>query len=399
MTGGRGLLFDGDRLWGLDPSNGKVVWRISLRTTESEDPQYSPFVSAKANDTGPSASQASGNGSESGHDHSAWSIETKAGGVLLHDFSGQLWRVDATEGRVMWTRSSDWPRNPEDGLAPQASIVGQFVIFREGEILLVLDESTGDLKRSIDASITGHDWPRRPLVWDDQRILVISDRLTVSMIDLVEGKRVWEWKATTMSPRNGPPRLLREGDKLLAIRDGDMAVRLDPATGKPLWDVYLGETDHSRDLPDIALDDQKLYVLEPLGSSRIPGVITRAYDLTDGSVAWRSVHISAGHSWAVKTRVGTAQSVLVLPDHTIARQYASGSVQSAETLTAIPAGTVGETVAATTALLDRSTGRTRWRYASPVGNDMPWTVADAQGHRLVSGSYREPVVSLTARER
>jgi len=218
------------------------------------------------------------------------------------------------------------------------------------------------------------------------------------MIDLAEGKRLWSWKATATSPRNGPPRLFRDGDKLVAIRDGDMAVRLDPANGTPVWDAFLGSTDHSRELPDIALDDQRLYVIERLESSRIPGLVTRAYDLTDGSAAWRSVHISVGQSWAVSSRAGAKSGVLIRPENALARHFATGIVQSGEAFTVLPSGVLGDQVASSVALLDRGTGRPLWRYASPVDSDLPWAATDPKAGRIVWGSYRDQSVGLMTRE-
>lgn len=395
LTAGRGLLFDGDKLIGIDPATGRVVWRLSLRALDSEDPRYSPFAAVRSQADTASAGRKP---YDLAQERSWWSIETSSGGVLLYDHSGQVWRVDAREGRILWTRMTDGGRSPEDGQAPQATLAGRHVLLREGSSLLVLDERTGELSRSIEASIAGQDWPRRPLQWDENRIVVTPDRLNVAMIDLAEGKRLWTWKVTATSPRNGPPRLFREGDKLVVIKDGDMAVRLDPANGKPVWDAFLGGTDHSRDLPDIALDDQRMYVIERLESSRIPGLVTRAYDLTDGSVAWRSVHISVGQSWAVSSRAGTDSGVMIWPDNGLARHFASGLVQSGESFAVIPSGALGDQVAPTVALLDRSTGRPRWRYASPVDSDLPWAAIDPKSDRIVWGSYRDRSVALMTRE-
>ncbi len=400
VTAGRGLIFDGESLWGLDPLSGRVVWRISLRETDIEDPRYSPFAAARSagNPLSSEKRTSGGNGSEAVRDASWWSIDADQGRITLFRYSGQIWQVDATEGRLLWKRSTDSSRSPDDGQAPAAIPVGKYVLVREGTSLQVLDGESGEAKRSIDSSIAGSDWPRKPLSWDDGRIVLAPDRMSLAMIDLNEGKRVWTWKATTTSPRNGPPRMFRHGDRLVAIRDGDMAVRLDPADGRPLWDVFLGGSDHSREQTDIALDDTRLYVIEPLESSRIPGVVTRAFDLTDGSQAWRSVHISAGQAWSVTAGIRGQGAILVRPGNVVTHHFALGIVQGGEPLPVAPSGTFGESVPVSAVVLERGTGRPRWRYAAPIDDDMLWTVADPAGQRLYWGSYRDASAALVVRE-
>lgn len=401
LSAGRGLIFDGTRLYGIDPRTGQTAWRIALREADPDDPRFSPFASARIAEAAQAGRADTRRSADSeGGERLWWVIQTRGDAVVIYNFSGQYWRVDAAEGRLLWRRTADNAVTPESAEAPVAHFVGPHVIVREGTTVLVLDERTGETIRSLDGGVAGTDWSRPPMAWDDGRVVVCPDRLSVAMIDLTSGERLWTYKVTSTSPRNGPPRLFRRGDKLIVIKDGEVAVRLDPANGKPVWDVVLGDTDHSRDIPDIAVDDSRLYVIEPLDSSTIPGVAARGFDLTDGSAAWKSVHLSAGQTWAVATSFGPSGGVLIRPDNPTAQHFAAGMVQEGETFSAIPSGTIGERIRATAVILDGKTGRAERRYLAPAGGtSTPWVVTNGSGTRLLWGALGEPIGSMIERER
>ena len=389
VVAGRGLIFDGQTMVGLNPTTGQIHWRLPLGSPERDDLRSSPFSAPRANsEKTDQAAEKSGGNANPDTDRSAgwWLVQARQGRLLVQNQDGHVWRLDPLDGRILWHRFAD-----TSGIG-FAFLAGPHVLLRDGSTVLVLDADSGAMSRSMDTGTAGTDWSREPLAWDDHHVILSPDRLHLTMIDLNLGQRVWTWQSTTMQPHNGPPRYFRHDDTLVAVADGETAVRLNPKTGEAVWRTPLGDVDHSRDDRDVQLDDKRLYLLENQDEK---GVLVRALNLTDGSVAWQRSVIMAGQSWSFGAGFRPGGGILIGPDDEKNRRLTSGLVQDGDSQAEPPANRPSVLPAASSVLLESTGGRVMERYVAPVsGTDVTWSVPDWAGGRLFIGGAGQAGVAM-----
>jgi len=389
VVAGRGLIFDGQNLIGLNPAGGQVYWQVSLGSPDRDDIRTSPFSIPRppAEKTDQSSEKPAANPNPDADRPSGWwLIQARQGRLLLENQEGHVWRVDPLDGRVLWHRYAD-----ASGIG-FAFLAGPHVLLRDGSSVLVVDADSGALSRSIDTGTAGTEWSREPLVWDDHRVVLSPDRLHLAMIDLNRGERVWTWQATSMQPHNGPPRYFREGQTLVAIADGETAVRLNPGTGQAVWRTPLGDTDHSRDDHDVLIDDKRLYLLE---NNHEKGVLARALNLTDGSVAWESSVLLAGRSWSFHAPEKSGGGILIGPDNEQNRRLTAGLAQEIEIQDQSLEGHSSLFPAASSVMLDTASGRIRERLVAPIpAAEVSWSLPDWTNGRLLIGGTNKARVAL-----
>ena len=397
VVSGRGLIFDGSVLTGLNLAGGGVHWRVALNRGDIEDSQNSPFAKPKAIDPNETVQAEKVQPETSNPDSKPvgwWTIHARDGRLMVHNQLGDSWRINPFDGRVLWHRLAESPG------VPSAFMVGRHVIMRDGSTVLILDSESGAMTRSMDTGIAGTDWSREPMQWDADRVILTPDRLNVAMIDLAKGQRVWTWQATPVQPHNGTPRYFRSGQTLVVIADGETAARLDPNTGQVSWQMPLGSADHSREDRDIAIDEKRLYINESMESTSVPGVSVRALSLTDGSLAWKATVIGPGTSWAVAVGMEGAQvdgegSVWVYPDESRNRRIASGLVQDDDFSDTTGILSQANSGSPAVALLDPSTGRIKQRFVSQMAeNQAVWAVPDQFSGRIFWGQARSSRVAM-----
>lgn len=394
VVSGRGVVFDGSSLAGLDLNTGESRWRLPLAGQAVNDQRNSPFAGptsekpdqaerAQASPNPVRNQNPEGSAAEAGW----WLISARQGRLLVQNQEGHLWRVDPIDGRVLWHRLAD---APNFGFA---FLIGSHVLMRDGSAIFVLDADSGVMTKSMDPGTAGTDWSREPMPWDENHVILSPDRLNVTMIDLNRGERVWTWQATPVQPRNGPPRYFRHGENLLVIADGETAVRLNPKSGDVLWRSPLGDVDYSREDRDVALDDQRLYLV---GNIEDKGVTVRALGLADGSPVWRTVAILSGKSWRV-SRSGLGSGMLMIgPDDEFQRRLAQGIVQSGDSGEPFTSRRVDEIADRSAAvLIDAASGRVRQRLVSPASaSALTWTTPDWINGWLYMGGVAGAGVSL-----
>lgn len=389
VVSGRGLIFDGEKLVGLNPSSGSVYWRLPLGGPERDDWRKSPFSpprpAVERTDQNPEKQAASAN-PDMDRPSGWWLIQARQGRLMVQNQEGHVWRVDPLSGRVLWHRFAD------ASSIGFAFLAGPHVLLRDGSTVLVLDADSGAMTRSMDTGTAGSEWSREPLVWDDHRVVLSPDRLNLAMIDLNRGERVWTWQATAMQPHNGPPRFFRHADTLVAIADGETAVRLNPKNGEALWRAPLGDVDHSRDEQDVLLDEKRLYFLE---SQDEKGVRARALNLTDGSLAWQTSVLMAGQSWSFSKGGSGLGGILIGPENDHNRRLASGMVQVMDTAEQPLAPRQSYDPSASMVLLNPAEGVIVQRFVSPIsGEDVSWSVPDWNENRLFMGGTNKARVAL-----
>jgi outer membrane protein assembly factor BamB/tetratricopeptide (TPR) repeat protein len=375
MVNGRGLVFDGLKLAGFDPITGKLAWTLSLSEQSPDSSFQSPFAkpgNRQAQESEPPARRHA-------PEDDWWMIQASGDRLILQSVQGDCWRIDPVFGRLLWHRRTE----PGDGAT--AILLGRHVLMRDGSAVILLNADSGVMERSIDGSIAGTQWIRRPIAWDDDRVLMTADRMQVIMLDLKTGKKLWQWQATEIQPTNGPPRYFRRGDSLVGISDGKLVVRIDPKTGQILWQKMLGSADHSLEFRDVAIDDQFVYFVQQLDPKSVPGAFISAYHLTDGSPAWSRRLVGSSISWAIESVKTSGQNRLWLfPDCEASRRLVSGQAMSV-----LPAdlgenqGNATSDIPASVVELDPATGRMIRRIVSRVSDSANWVMPDWASGRLL----------------
>jgi outer membrane protein assembly factor BamB len=173
---------------------------------------------------------------------------------------------------------------------------------RRPHAIIVLETETGRHRGEFRQGPDDESWARDPVALDDDRIALVDDR-AITLFDVNRGASAWTYREIASLPRSGPPRLLVDGGRLLALRDGSELVRLDPATGLKLWSRVLGLDDLSEAPAALALDAENVYVT-------CAETLT-AYNLADGSVAWRRALVGPRAGWSLAL---AERCIAVYPD-------------------------------------------------------------------------------------
>jgi outer membrane protein assembly factor BamB/tetratricopeptide (TPR) repeat protein len=197
----------------------------------------------------------------------------------------------------------DWSFTPTGGtinthlwVGPERAVLQT----RPSGALLVLDTATG--RRRSEFGLDQEEWARDPLPLDDDRVVLVVDRRTVALFDLARGVNAWVFRESRELPKNGPPRLLGDAERLLMVNDGNELIRLDAATGTKRWSRPLGTEDLSERPDALALDGARVYW--------VSGQSLRAAALGDGTLVW-SQHLSGPEAgWSVDL---TERFVLAYP--------------------------------------------------------------------------------------
>ncbi len=378
LVKGRGLVFDGQAIVGFDPVTGRRAWRLDLSEVSPGTSLNSPFAK-------PSDKQDEGSGSAGarrGTEFDWWMFQASGDRLIVQSIHGDCWRIDPVFGRLLWHRRTE----PGDGAT--AILLGRHVLMRDGSSVLLLDADSGEMKRSIDGSIAGTQWIRRPIAWDEDRVLMTADRMQVIMLDLKKGQQAWRWQASEIQPTNGPPRYFRHGETLVGIADGKTLVRIDPTNGNRLWSTTLGSFDYSLEQRNVAVDDRHVYLIEPLEYSAGAGVKITAHTLTDGSPVWTRRVIGSAISWAVESvPSGSSRHLWVYPDCETSRRLATG-----QAMTAMPAdlgenqGNSSSGISSVVAELDPADGQILRRLVSRVSDSANWVMPDWSGGQLLWAS-------------
>ena len=201
----------------------------------------------------------------------------------------ELIALDGDAGLIEWSFSpSGGTINRHLWVGPERVVLQT----RQPNALLVLDTATGRRSGEFVMDREQEEWARDPLPLDDDRVVLVADRRTVSLFDLARGVNAWVFRESAELPKNGPPRLLGDAERLLLVHDGNELIRLDAATGRKRWSRPLGTEDLSERPDALALDGERIYW--------VSGQSLHAAALGDGTQVW-SHHLSGPESgWSVE---------------------------------------------------------------------------------------------------
>lgn len=211
----------------------------------------------------------------------------------------ELVALDGDRGLV------DWSFSPTAGTINSHLWVGPGHVVlqtRQPNSLLVLDTATGRRRGEFSQGLDQEEWARDPLPLDDDRVVLVADRRTVTLFDLARGVNSWVFRESRELPKNGPPRVLGDAERLLLLHDGNEIIRLDAATGTKRWSRPLGTEDLSERADAVALDTERVYW--------VSGQTLRAASLGDGAVVWSHQLSGPESGWSVEL---TERHVLAYP--------------------------------------------------------------------------------------
>jgi outer membrane protein assembly factor BamB/tetratricopeptide (TPR) repeat protein len=217
----------------------------------------------------------------------------------------RLYACDLDSGHLLWKERSPgsqaWPWSPGGRFLPRYHAGEKCVVIQttEGK-LWVLDSSTG---RKVHEVETGRDrhgkhWPGALHALDERRVCLATDLTQIVLLDLATGKEVWAH--TTRSPSACEPQLFGDRTNLFLLLDGYELVRLDPSSGKALWNRAVGSEPIAAET--VAFDEAAVYL--------VSRNVLSAYSLATGQPLWSLRLTGPTGRWQT---VATQDHVLAFP--------------------------------------------------------------------------------------
>jgi outer membrane protein assembly factor BamB/tetratricopeptide (TPR) repeat protein len=293
------------RLVALGLDKGAIQWQYDLGAADPSRRGAHPLARAEA---GPVNPNVQGNGRVEGPPGLFQGFRIVGSRIFClrgerdesQKFLGrELLAFDGDTGLVDWSYSfPSGTINPNLWIGPQ-----RIVLQARGKpgAVLVLETSSGR-RRAEYPQQKDEDWARPPLPIDDERVALVADRQTVTLFDLRRGIDLWVFHESRELPKNGPPLLLGNAERLLVLHDGTDLIRLDAATGKKRWSRPLGVDDLSERPEAMTFDGERFYWASKQWLSCLA--------LSDGSLIWTR-HLTGPESgWSIAL---TERCVMAFP--------------------------------------------------------------------------------------
>jgi outer membrane protein assembly factor BamB len=211
-----------------------------------------------------------------------------AGRLFFLQGERRLYALDAATGKPLWNRPA-----PGAGFhLPYPE--GRFFPNYHADDAVVLIQTTSGRRWLLDAA-TGHflqdvptakePWPQPPIALDEHRLCLPRDGHSVVLLDATTGRELWKYTLSGATTLSGElPRLAGGRNALLLLAPTNLGYflqRLDPATGKRLWQQTQYLDFPGGDKPDVAtwsFDTDAVYY--------VSGRLLCARSLTDGKLLW-----------------------------------------------------------------------------------------------------------------
>jgi outer membrane protein assembly factor BamB len=211
-------------------------------------------------------------------------FQTDGGRFFCLQGECRLLALDVVTGRVLWQNWSPAARLDAD--VPGCRFSPHYVV-ADGRVLLqfagrcrLLDAHAGRLLHEVPTEAIL--WDRPPLPLSASHVGIVTGRRVVSALDVSSGKPAWSHTLPRPDSLTGePPRLVVGPDALFVVvprNYGYCLRRLDPNTGRALWDEEVVLGPDRADLGSIAADGRGVYY----ASRKV--LAARARD--DGHMLW-----------------------------------------------------------------------------------------------------------------
>lgn len=271
--------------------------------------------------------------------------------VVLHG-AQSLSAFDIDDGRPTWTLALSTKGDNETVAAASLESAGGLVCVRTMDRLLAVGARDG--RQILNVPLQGgvH---ATPIVFAGDKIVVITDRATVSAFDRTTGARAW--KTTLVWPCLSLPLIYGQDQWLLAVADGHQLIRLDPQTGSVIWRGTIGDRPVEFGTESASIvGEQFLFAFGDWLESR---------SLKDGRFQWRQPLPKHGHcriggrgsvAWAVG--VANESAYLLTYDASTGRpaqaiQFANANERHEPAAALVGVGSNGEATAPTFEASDR----------------------------------------------
>jgi cellulose synthase operon protein C len=285
----RVLVATADRIQALALASGGSVWKFDTTAPTAARRKPSPFDRPATTNVASAVSEPSGK---------LHGVRIVASRVYCLRGDRQLIGLDGETGQVDWTfTSSAGTINPNVLVTPEFALLQ----LQKPNAAIVLDATTGR-RRAEFALGEDDDWARPPLAIDADHVALVANRRTVALFDLTRGTNSWVFRESGEMPRNGPPRLFGDSERLLLVHDGNELIRLDAATGVKRWSRPLGSENLSERPEAFALDGDQVYWVN---RRNLNGAA-----LKDGALAWTRYLSGPESGWSVDL---SARCVLAYP--------------------------------------------------------------------------------------
>ncbi len=283
------LVATSDRIEALALANGESVWKFDATTPTAARRKPSPFDRPATTNVVSAVSEPSGK---------LHGVRIVASRVYCLRGDRQLIGLDGETGLVDWTFTSS-----AGTINSNVLVTPEFVLLQlqKPNAAVVLDATTGR-RRAEFALGEDDDWARPPLAIDADHVALVANRRTVALFDLTRGTNSWVFRESGEMPRNGPPRLFGDSERLLLVHDGNELIRLDAATGVKRWSRPLGSENLSERPEAFALDGDQVYWVN---RRNLNGAA-----LKDGALAWTRYLSGPESGWSVDL---SARCVLAYP--------------------------------------------------------------------------------------
>jgi outer membrane protein assembly factor BamB/TolA-binding protein len=214
----------------------------------------------------------------------------------------ELLAFDGETGLLDWSFAPASGRlNPHIGIGPRRIVLQ---VLRPGAVL-VLETTKGRRLAEFAQGEEATQWLREPLAIDEDHVAVVLDAQAIALLDLGRGTPTWTFRETNPLRRLSAPRLLGDAERLLVL-SGHELIRLDAATGAPLWSRPLVQEDLADRPGAVALDGDRLYWIGR--SAR--GTTLGAVALADGSRPWTRDVAGPASPWSLLL---TRRAVVAFP--------------------------------------------------------------------------------------
>ncbi len=274
------------KICALAAADGGILWQFNLKELVDEKREANPF----ARDV-----LALGDAKAIENDRTLRDFCLSGGRLYCFRGSSELLAFDAETGLLEWSHKTAADSiNPNHLIGPRRIVLQN----RQPSAVVVLDAESGKQLAEYPGEEDDEAWPRPPVALDDERVLLVNDRLTVSLLELSSGRTAWTFQESKVMPTRGPPRVMCDGERVLVLHDGAELIRLDPASGSKLWSTPLGAEDLSERSEAVVVSGSRCYYAS--GASRGLSTPTlSAISLDNGSLLW-SRHLEGPRGgWAL----------------------------------------------------------------------------------------------------
>ncbi len=209
--------------------------------------------------------------------------------VCLAGAPEQLLGIDGTTGRVRWAFAPTTGRIHDQFYADADRVIVQL---RQPFRLEILAPQTGRQLAYLPNLEQSRSWDRSPQILGGETLLTVVEQRTIEAIDLRDGSLRWVYREPDQQASRGAPMLVGDSEYILVLYNGKLLVRLDPNSGRSVWDLPLGTDDLSARPGTLRRDGSVLFAATD--------TTLQAIDLDSGRRLWLRPLSARSMDWSLE---------------------------------------------------------------------------------------------------